>query len=115
MQLLILLIASGYVQRCRIAGALFLLEHERTVRCAEQTVGAGDHVELIVSLLFAGMMHQQQTDAALIGEGFQLANDIVVVGVAVAVAAVLSYLLQRINDDQFCIRMIPHKSIQLLL
>ena len=88
MQLLILLIAPGYVERCRIAGALFLLEHERTVRCAEQTVGAGDHVKLIVGLLLAGVMHQQQTDAALISEVLQLANDVVIVGVSMMISFV---------------------------
>ena len=73
----------------------------------QQAVGAGNHIELIIGLLFAGMMYQQEADAAIIGKAFQLSHYLVIVGVAVLIPASLPYLLEGVNDNQLGVRVFP--------
>ena len=110
---LILLVTPGYVQRRGAVCPAFLLEQERTIRRAEQTICAGNHIESIIGLLLARMMHQQQTNTAFVGKAFQAGHHFIIAGIAAFFAAVLPDFLQRVNDDKARVRMFPHKAFEL--
>ncbi len=98
----------GYVY---LAGTL---KQEATICSAKQAICAGNHVELIVRLLLAGMVDDHQAHASPVGKGFQPDNVLVIRGVAVLVVHVAANLLERINDDEFRIGMLFHEAVQLV-
>ena len=93
MQFLFTLIPSDHIQCTVHSGSPLLLKKKCSVCAAQQTCGAGDHFKFIGGRLFAGVMHQQQTDIMLVSKGFQFANDFIITGIAVSLAAQLSDLL----------------------
>ena len=100
MQPLVLLVAPGYIQRSGITGALFLLEKERSISSAEQAICAGNHIELILCLLLARMMHQQQADVVFICKLFQLADDFGGICLFLNLLAGAPPAQQYANDEQ---------------
>ena len=114
-QLLILLIPAGHLQDCSVPGALHLLKKKCAIRCAQQTVCAGDHVEAIICGLLARVMHQQQADSCPIREALQPGDGVVVAGIAVLLPAEIPHSLQRIDDDQLRVRVLLYKIGQLLV
>ena len=110
---LILLVTPGYVQRRGAVCPAFLLEQERAIRCAEQTICAGNHIESIIGRLLARMMHQQQTNAAFVGKAFQTGHHFIIAGIAALFAAVLPDFLQRIDNDKPCVRVFTNKALEL--
>ena len=112
---LILLITTRNIQ-CRIVGcSLVLCDKERAVCCSEQTVGTGDHVELVVGILLSGMVYQQQTNAVLRGKRFQRGDDLIVARIAVIIAASFTNLLQGVYDHQRGIGVIPNEEMNLFI
>ena len=65
---LVLLISARYLKRGVIARALIFRKNKSSVSSAKQAVGAGDHIELIVSCLLACMMDNQHTNVVVVGE-----------------------------------------------
>ena len=77
------------------------------VRCTQQSGGAGDHIELIVCLLFSGMMDKEQADAIVIRQRFQTGDDLIVVSITVIVSADFTHLLKRVDNDKRSVWMLP--------
>ena len=71
---LVLLVTPGHVQNGTAICPLLLLKKKGPVRRSRQSVGAGDHIKLVIGLLFPSVMYQQEADAAGISEAFQLAT-----------------------------------------
>ena len=113
-KLLILLIAADNAELGAAVRPLLLLQDERAVRGAEQTVRAGDHVEAVLGFQLARMMDNQQTDVVLVAERLELRHDLIVVGVVVLVPAKLPHLLQRVYDDEFCVWMLLDEHLELI-
>ena len=113
-QLLILLVASNNAELGVAVRSLFLLKDERAVRGAEQAVCAGNHVEAVLGFHLARMMDDQQAHVVLIAECLKLCYDLIVVGVVVFVPAKLPHLLQRIHDDELCVRMLFDEHLELV-
>lgn len=74
---------TGDIKDCFTAGAFFLIEQERAVCQAEEPVCAGDHLELIIYLLFSRMVYEKQTNAGLIAKILQSDDHIIVTGIAI--------------------------------
>ena len=102
-----MLVTSYHVQGGGAVRPLFLLKKKGSVRCPRQSVGAGNHIELIIGLLLAGVVYQQEADTAIIGKAFQLAHHLVIVGVAVLIPASLPDFLEGVNDNQLGVRVFP--------
>ena len=102
-----MLVTPGHVQNGAAVRPLLLLKKKGPVRRSRQAVGAGDHIKLIIGLLFPGVMYQQEADAAIIGKAFQLAHHLVIVGVAVLIPASLPDFLEGVNDNQLGVRVFP--------
>ena len=85
------------------------------VRCAHQTIGAGNLVEWVRCCLLTQMVNQQNTDAVLVCKGFQRTNVLVVTGVHTAALVAGTNFLQGINDYQPGIRMVVKKAGNLFL
>ena len=66
-----------------------------------------NHIELIIGLLFAGVMYQQEADAAIIGKAFQFPHHFVIIGIAVLIPASLPDFLESVNDNQLGVRVFP--------
>ena len=107
MQPLIRLISAGHIEAGSIAGANFLGEQKRSVCCTQQSGGTGDHIELIVCLLFSGMMDKEQADAIVIRQRFQTGDDLIVVSITVIVSADFTHLLKRVDNDKRSVWMLP--------
>lgn len=114
-QLLIRLITSYDVQQSGVVRAPLLLHDECSIRCTQQAVGAGDHIEAVLGFHLPGVMDHQQADAVPVTEGFQPGHDLVVAGVAVSIPADLPHLLQGFDDDEPYIRVLPDEAFQLLV
>ena len=61
------------------------------------------------------MVNGQNTDAVLVGELLQLADDFIIAGVTVSLAANLSDFLHRVNDNELGIGMLIHKELKLFV
>ena len=85
------------------------------VRCAHQTIGAGNLVEGIGRSLFTQMMNQQNTDAVLVCQRFQRTDVLVVAGVHTAALVAGAHFLQGVNDYQPGIRIVMNKVHNLFL
>ncbi len=114
-ELLFWLISAGHLQHGGISGTLFFFQDKRTVGSAKQTIGPRNAVKLIICLLFSRVMHQQESDASLIGKVFQLANDFLITGIAVLITAGFSDFLQSVNDNQPGIFVLRNEAIQLFV
>ena len=79
---LILLVAPHHVDGCFQCRALFLLHEKRSVRAAEQPCRTGDHFEAVTGGLLAGVVDGQNADAVLVGKLLELADDLIITGVA---------------------------------
>ena len=114
-QLLIRLVSPYDVQQGGIFSTPLLLHDERSIRCTQQVVGAGDHVKAVFGFHLPGVVNHQQADAVLVAESFQLGHDLVVAGVTVSFTADFPHLLQGIDDDEPHIWMLPNEAFQLLV
>ena len=71
-----------------------LLHQERTIRAAQQAGCTGNHLKTVSRRLLSGMMDDQDADAISVSKLFQLADHLIVAGIAVAVAHRFPNLLQ---------------------
>ena len=58
-------------------------------------------------------MDDEHTQPELVRELLELPDDLVVVPVAVRLAAQLAHLLQRVDDDKTCVRVLAHELLKL--
>ena len=79
----------------------------------QDAIGAGDGVEHILRPLLAGVVNEQQGDAALVRDRLQLGDGIVIRGVA-AVRRPSPDALECVNDDQHRFRVLKQEAFQLL-
>ena len=107
--------ASGDVQRGGLADARGLLQNHGSVRAAHEAVGAGDHVERVLRLLLAGVVHHQDRDVEAVGDGFQRGHDFVIPRVAVLLRLHLPDALQRVDDHEADAGVSREEVAQLLL
>ena len=70
-------------------------------------------VELVVRSRLARVVDDEHTQPELVRELLYLADDLVVVPVAVRLAAQLAHLLKRVDDDKTCVRMLAHELLKL--
>ena len=112
---LVLLVTAHHIDGGLQCGALFLLHQQGAVRAAQQARGAGNHLESIPSGLLPGVVDGQHADTVLICKLFELADDLIVAGVAVRFAAHLPDFLHGVNDNEFGVRVFPHEVFQLLV
>ena len=108
---LVLLVTSYHIQGGGVIRPLLLLKKKGPVRRSRQSVGAGDHIKLVIGLLFPSVMYQQEADAAGISEAFQLFHHLIIVGVAVLIPASLPDFLEGVNDNQLSVGVFLHKSL----
>ena len=101
LQLHIQRVPPGGIEGGEAVLAICLDHDQRAVHAAAETGGAGDQREGIGSAGLARVMHQQDGDAEAVSDGFHLADDLVIPGVAVLVGAHLADFLQRVHDDEF--------------
>ena len=104
-----MLVTPHHINRGLQGGALFLLHQQRAVGAAEQSCRAGDHFKSISCRLFSCVVDGQHTDAMLVGKLFQPADNLVVAGVAICLAADLADFLHCVNDEEFGVGMFPDK------
>ena len=114
-QLEIRQLPAGDVQDGGLADARGLLENHGPVRAAHEPVGAGDHVERILRLLLAGVVHHQDRNVEAVGDGLQRGHDLVIPGVAVLLRLHLPDALQRVDDHEAHARVGGQEVAQLLL
>ena len=112
---LILLVAPHHVDSCLQCRALFLLHEKRSVRAAEQPCRTGDHFEAVTGGLLAGVVDGQNADAVLVGKLLELADDLIITGVAVCLAADLTDFLHGVNDNESGVGMLAHEILKLLV
>ena len=115
MQPLVLLISAGDIQHRRIGGALLLAENKTAIRCTQQAVGSGNHIEFVICLQLAGVVNDYHRHLVAVGNGFQPGHNIVVATVAVICAASLTNPFQGVDDNQAGVGMLPHKAANLIL
>ena len=108
---LVLLVTSYHIQNGGVVRPLLLLKKKGPIRRTRQAIGAGDHIKLVVGLLFPSVMYQQEADAAGISEAFQLAHHLVIVGVAVLIPASLPDFLEGVNDNQLGVGVFLHEPL----
>ena len=53
------------------------------------------------------MVHQQKADALAVRKPLELSDDLIILCVAVRLAGGIAYLLERINNHQLSVRMLP--------
>ena len=112
---LILLVAPHHVDSCLQCRALFLLHEKRPVCAAEQSCCAGDHFEAVTGRLLAGVVDGQNADAVLVGKLLELADDLIITGVAVCLAADFPDFLHGVDDNESGVGMFPHEVLKLFV
>src|SRR5699024_10245293 len=65
--------------------------------------------------LLPGMVDSQYTDTMLVCKLLELADNLIVAGIAVRLAAHFPDFLHGINDNELGVRMLPHEVFQLLV
>ena len=108
---LVLLVTPGHVQNGTAICPLLLLKKKGPVRRSQQTVGAGDHIKLIIGLLLAGVMYNQEANPAYIGKPFQFGDYLIVVGIAVLLCPGLPDFLQGVDDNKPGVWVFPDKAL----
>ena len=106
-----MLVTSYHIQGGGVVCPLLLLKKKGPIRRPRQAVGARDHIKLVVGLLFASVMYQQETDAASVSEAFQLSHHLIIVGVAVFIPASLPDFLEGVNDNQLGVGVFLHEPL----
>ena len=112
---LILLVAPHHVDGCLQRRTLFLLHKQRPIRAAEQSCCTGDHFEAVTGRLLAGVVDGQDADAVLVGKLLELADDLIIAGVAVSLAADFPDFLHSVDDNEPGVGMFPHEVLKLLV
>ena len=112
---MILLVSPGDFQGGSAVRSFFLLKHERPICCPQQAICAGDHVKLIIGLLFSGAVYQQETNFLIIRKPFQPPHDLIIISIAELLPASLPDFLKGVNDNQLRVRMFPHKLLKLFI
>ena len=107
------LVAAGDAECGRVIRAVLLAEHERAVGTAVDSRCAGDSVKLVVRRRLSRVVYDEQAQPELVRELLYLADDLVVVPVAVRLAAQLAHLLQRVDDDEPCVLVLAHELLEL--
>ena len=107
-------VSPGTVERGGVLSALALAEDEVAVGGAAESGGAGDHVHGIIVIHLPQVMHQQNGDAVLVRQRFQNADIPVVAGIRIRVIACCADALERVDDDEFGLRMLLQKLLDLL-
>ena len=87
------------------------MEQKGPVRRTHQAIGAGDHIKLVVGLLLASMMYQQEADPRSIGKAFQTGYHLIVVCVTVFLCPGFPDFLQGVDDDKPGVLVFPDKPI----
>ena len=108
---LVLLVTSYHIQNGGVIRPLLLLKKKGPIRRSRQSVGAGDHIKLVIGLLFPSVMYQQETNAAGVSEVFQLSHYLIIVGVAVFIPASLPDFLEGVNDNQLGVGVFLHEPL----
>ena len=109
-------LVSAYHFQSGLAICPFLLLHqERPIRTAQQAGCTGNHLKAIPCRLFPGVVDDQDADAILVSKLFQLADYLIVAGIAVTVAYRFPDFLQGIHDNQLGITVFPDKLFQLFI
>ena len=99
----------------RLAAAAFVLHQSKTgIDSPADGCRTGDAVEHIIGSFLSQMMDQQDGDTVGIRNPFQSGEVTVVVGVGVVVVGAADHL-QRVDDDQHCVRMFGEECAELLL
>ena len=114
-QPLIRLVSAYHFQGGPAIRPLFLLHQERTIRTAQQAGGARDHLKTIPRRLLSGMVNNQDADTMSVSKLLQLADYLIVAGLAVTVAQRLPDFLQGIHNNQFGITVFPDELFQLFI
>ena len=112
MDALVGLVAAGDAERSRVVRAVLLAQHERAVGTAVDARCAGDSVKLVVRRRLSRVVDDEQAEPKLVRKLFELADDLVVVPVAVGLSAQLAHLLQRV-DDEPRVRVLAHELFKL--
>ena len=114
-QPLIRLVSAYHLQGGPAIRPLFLLHQERPIRAAQQARGAGNHFKAVSRRLFSGVVDDQDADAISVSKLLQLADHLIVAGVAVTVAHCLTDFLQGIHDNELGITVFPDELFQLFI
>ena len=104
-------VTPGYVQCGGAVRPPLLLEQKGSVRRTHQAIGAGDHIKLVVGLLLAGVVYQQEANPRSIGKVFQTGYHLIVVCVTILLGPGLPDFLQGVDDDKPGVRVFPDKPI----
>ena len=92
MQPLILLISAGDIQHRRIGGAFLFTENKSAIRCTQQAVGSGNHIEFVICRQLAGVVNDYHRHLIAVGNSLQPGHNIVVTAVADVTAALTQAL-----------------------
>ena len=93
-------VTPGNVQfGCTVRPPL-LLEQKGPVCRTHQTIGAGDHIKLVVGLLLAGMVYQQEAAPRSIGKVFQTGYHFIIACITVLLGPGLPDFLQGVDDNE---------------
>ena len=114
-QPLIRLVSAYHFQRGLAICPLLLLHQERPICTAQQARGAGNHFKAISRRLLSGVVDNQDADAISVSKLLQLADHLIVAGVAITIAHCLPDFLQGIHDNQLGITVFPNKLFQLFI
>ena len=106
-------ISPGTVERGGVLSALTLAKNKVAVGGAAKPGGAGDHVHGIIVIHLPQVMHQQNGDAVLVRQRFQNADVPVVAGIGICVIACGADALERVDDDEFGLRMLLQELLDL--
>ena len=106
-------VPPGAVERGGVLSALTLAEDKVAVGGTAESGGAGDHIHGIIVIHLPQVMHQQNGDAVLIRQRFQNADVPVVAGVGIRVIARGADALERVDDDEFGLRMLFQELLDL--
>ena len=106
---LVLLIPPHHINGCFQRRPFFLLHQQRAIGAAQQPRGAGDHFKSVSGGLLSGVVNSQQTDTVSVCKRLQFPDNLVVAGIAVRFAAGLPNFLHGVDDDEFGVRVLPHK------
>ena len=105
-------IAPGHQNASGLAHA-FALHDPAGIGRPHQTIGTCNLLERIVCGVFAQMVDQQNADIVLISQCFQGADFLVIAGIHTVVLVVGTNLLQSVNDNQPCIRVLIEETCEL--
>ena len=84
-QPLIRLVSAYHLQGSLAIRSLLLLHQERPIRTAQQAGCTGNHLKAVSRRLLSGVVDDQDADPIPIGKLLQLADHLIVAGVAVTV------------------------------